>query len=712
MIDSPNSPAPLPPRSERWRRRGHGRLVLAVVAPVLALVAFGSYVVQGKLDGYRQSTDLLAAARLARAAHGLAHELQEERGLSAQFVRSDRDEGEAELDQQRDATDRRLDEFRRLTALPQTQPLISADRRGFDLGEVDTLRAGVDGDETLKSVLGGYDRLVDDLLATAMRMPMNDAAGTVAGLAAYTDLGNISDRMALVRSIGLAILAGGGPDRDLTALLMEAHAEAKAFGEMFRLHADSGQWAFYQSLTAEPAAAEIERLYRNALVGRLAAADGEAWRAAHQTFARRIGAAEEQLAATIEQDIGLRLKAAKRAFYAMLLAVLAVIGFALETLRRSERRAVVAEDTSRMLFRAVEQSPVAVMITDPTGRIEYVNDAFAMMSGFGRDEVIGKDPSIQRSLDTPRQVFAEMWRTIASGNEWRGELKNRRKDDSDYWESMTVAPVRGVTGKIVNYIALKEDVTERRAAELAQAAARQAAELANRAKSEFLAAMSHELRTPLNAIIGFSDIMSAQPHGEIDPVYREYVGDINQSGRHLLQLINDILDVARLDVGRVALREEVISVAALVGSATNMVRERAEAANIDLVVSLAADLPALWVDSRRIKQVLVNVLANAIKFTHKGGRVEIAVAATEGGGIDFVVSDTGIGIAPEHLAGVMSPFVQADSGMARRYEGSGLGLPLARQLMELHDGGIRLASTLGQGTTVTLTLPPERVRDA
>jgi len=711
MIDSPNFPAPLPPRAGRWRRRGHGRLVLAVVAPVLALVALGSYVVQGKLDSYSQSADLLAAARLARSAHGLAHELQEERGLSAQFVRTDRDEGEAELDEQRDATNRRLEEFRRLVALPQSLPLVGSDRRGFDLGEVDSLRAGVDGDDNLTSVLAGYDHLVDDLLATAMKTPRGKMPqGDVAGLAAYTDLGNIADRMALLRSIGLAMIEGGGPDRDLPALLTDAHAEAKAFGELFRLHADDGHRALYLALTAEPAAAEIERLYRKALAGRLGATDGEAWRGAHQAFAQRIGEAEEDLATTIEHDIGQRLEAAKRTFYLVLLAVLAVIGFALETLRRSERRAVVAEDTSRMLFRAVEQSPVAVMITDPTGRIEYVNDAFATMTGFDLDEVIGKDPSIQRSQDTPNQVFAEMWRTIASGNEWRGELRNRRKDGGVYWESMTVAPVRGVTGKIVNYIALKEDVTERRAAELAQATARQAAELANRAKSEFLAAMSHELRTPLNAIIGFSDIMSAQPHGEIEPQYREYLADINQSGRHLLQLINDILDVARLDVGRLTLRDEEIAVAALVGSATNMVRERAEIGGIELVVSLAPDLPPLWVDTRRLKQVLVNVLANAVKFTHKGGRVEIAAQKAEDGGLRFVVGDTGIGIAPEQLARVMSPFVQADSGMARRYEGSGLGLPLARQLMELHGGSLALASTLGHGTTVTLTLPPERVR--
>jgi PAS domain S-box-containing protein len=370
---------------------------------------------------------------------------------------------------------------------------------------------------------------------------------------------------------------------------------------------------------------------------------------------------------------------------------------------------VVAEDTSRMLFRAVEQSPVAVMVTDPGGRIEYVNDAFTAMTGFGRDEVVGHHPGPHDAETESGQTFGEMWRAIKSGREWRGEVGNRRKDGSPYWESVTVAPVLGADGGVVNYIALKEDISERRAAEATQAAARQAAELANRAKSEFLAAMSHELRTPLNAIIGFSEIMATQPFGEIAPKYREYLADINHSGRHLLRVIDDILDVARLDVGRLALREEEVDVETLVSAAVTMVRERAEAGGITVAADGPEELPTLWADARRLKQVLVNVLANAVKFSLRGGRVAISAARSADGGLQFVVSDTGIGIAPEQLARVMSPFVQADSGLARRYEGSGLGLPLARQLMELHGGGLHLESALGHGTTVTLTLPPERV---
>jgi len=699
------SPAPLPPRGT-WRRRGHGRLVLAVVAPVLALVAFGSYAVQGKLESYRHSGDLLASARLARAAHFLAHELQEERGLSAIALNSGRAEGLEELEDQRESTNARLEAFRRLASAPQTLPLIGTDRRGTELGEIDSLRAGVDAGGDLKSLLAGYDRLVGDLLAAVARLPTGESHR----LTAYTDLGNLRDRLARADALGMAIIGGGRSGRDLLPLLIQAHAEAKAFTESFRAHAFGEPLGIAETLAADPAAAAIEALLVRAKAGRLTAADAADWRAAFDAFAERASDSEDRLAAAIEGEIGERLTEAKRAFYIVLLAALALVGFALETLRRSERRAALAEDVSRMLFRAVEQSPVAVMITDPTGRIEYVNAAFTAMTGFERDEVIGRFPSLLRTENTPDETFADMWRTITAGREWRGELCNRRKDGGLYWESMTVAPVRGIAGDIVNYIALKEDVSERRAAAEAQAAARQAAELANRAKSEFLAAMSHELRTPLNAVIGFSDMIAAQPYGELAPRYLEHVGDINRSGRHLLQLIDDILDVARLDVGQVTLREEEIDVETVVSAATQMVRERAVAGGIDFVVTVPPGLPNLWVDARRLKQVLVNVLANAIKFTPTGGRVEIAAAMRPEGGLAFTVADTGIGIAAEQLARVMSPFVQADSGMARRYEGSGLGLPLARQLIELHGGAVHLESVLGRGTTVTLALPPERLR--
>ena len=706
MIDDAlGSPTPLPPAPNRhWRRRGHGRLVVTVVMPVLALLAFGSYVVAGALKDYHHDTEMQAAAQLARKAHLLAHDLRTERGQAVEWLASARPGERGGLEAGREATNADLARFRRELMQPQVVALMGGDSRRIDLGEIDAVRGDVDGESELVPVLAGYNRLIAGLLSASARMPVSD----IGGFSAYTDLAAIGDRMALAEAIGQALMAAPAARPQLMPLLIEAHAEARAFCQQFALHANAPRWDDLRAAIEGAAGAEIERLTETSLHGRMG--DRSAWHHAHRELIDRLERAEEDLVTDIDADLDHRLATAKGTFAMVLLAALALVGLALETLRRSEQRAITAEDTSRMLFRAVEQSPVAVMITDPTGRIEYVNDAFAAMTGFAAIEVIGDNPRIQRSLTTPGAVFDEMWRTIASGREWRGEICNRRKDGSLYWESMTVAPVHGVSGEIVNYIALKEDVSDRRAAEAAQAAAHQAAELANRAKSEFLAAMSHELRTPLNAIIGFSDIMAAEPYGEIAPQYREYLDDINLSGRNLLQLINDILDIARLDVGRLDLREDGIDVETLARSAVTMVRERAEAGAIALKLSLEADLPPLWVDARRIKQALVNLLANAVKFTPKGGKIEIAAARSAEGGIRITIADSGIGIAPDKLAQVMTPFVQADTGMTRRYEGSGLGLPLARQLVELHGGTLTLDSTLGEGTVVTVTLPPERVR--
>jgi signal transduction histidine kinase len=241
-------------------------------------------------------------------------------------------------------------------------------------------------------------------------------------------------------------------------------------------------------------------------------------------------------------------------------------------------------------------------------------------------------------------------------------------------------------------------------------AARDAAEMANRAKTEFLASMSHELRTPLNAVIGFAETMKLEIHGPLgSPKYLDYADSIGRSGAHLLALINDILDVSRVEEGHVELMEEEVDLEAVVADCLTLVRARAHDANVHLETVPAPDPPCLWADGRRMKQVLLNLVGNAVKFTPEGGRVRVSWFV-DASGVVVRVSDTGIGIEPRDLEKVMTPFGQADSGLARKYEGSGLGLPLAKAMVELHGGVLLLQSTPGRGTTVTVTLPLERLR--
>jgi signal transduction histidine kinase len=237
----------------------------------------------------------------------------------------------------------------------------------------------------------------------------------------------------------------------------------------------------------------------------------------------------------------------------------------------------------------------------------------------------------------------------------------------------------------------------------------ESAALANQAKSQFLATMSHELRTPLNAVIGFSEMIAGEAFGPLGHArYREYAADIRSSGAHLLSLINDILDLSRLDAEQVELNDEDINLADLVAESVRMIRGQAQAAGLKIAEEVARGLPALRADRRRLRQILVNLLSNAIKFTPVGGGVRVS-AFREGAEVAISVADDGIGMTPEHIERAFERFGQVDNSLSRRYEGAGLGLPIAKQLAELHGGRLNIQSEIDKGTTVTLFFSVERV---
>jgi two-component system cell cycle sensor histidine kinase PleC len=238
----------------------------------------------------------------------------------------------------------------------------------------------------------------------------------------------------------------------------------------------------------------------------------------------------------------------------------------------------------------------------------------------------------------------------------------------------------------------------------------QTAEAASVAKSQFLANISHELRTPLNAILGFSEIMKSEMFGPLgSPQYRGYAADIHDSGSHLLTVINDILDLSKIEAGKFELNEEDCDVPRLVRDAVRFVAERADSAGLGLQQRLAPALPAVRADGRLIKQILLNLLSNAIKFSQAGGMVTVAAAIDREGGLSLTVADTGIGIAADQLERVLQPFTQVENTLTRTHAGTGLGLPLCKSLIELHGGRLVLESAVGRGTAVTIMLPKERI---
>ena len=365
---------------------------------------------------------------------------------------------------------------------------------------------------------------------------------------------------------------------------------------------------------------------------------------------------------------------------------------------------------SEELYRQLVDSTQAAMTVHEGNEILYANEAAVAL--YGADTVadlIGLDPSLLVHPDDRAAVALRRAITLEQGFLVpTNQQKRLRLDGATIIVECTGIPVRWNGQSCV--LVETHDVTARTRAENDLKVAKETAEIANRAKSEFLANMSHELRTPLNAVIGFSEVMKAEMLGPLgDPQYLTYTNDIHQSGMHLLHVINDILDISKIEAGKLELYDETFDPEPAIDSCIRLVDERAKDGSVSLSVRIPNKLPQIHADERKLKQILINLLSNAVKFTPEGGEVSIAAEADPERGLILSVQDTGIGIAGEDIARVMKPFGQVESTLSRSFEGTGLGLPLAKALAELHGGSLDLESSIGSGTTVTVQLPPRRL---
>jgi PAS domain S-box-containing protein len=501
-----------------------------------------------------------------------------------------------------------------------------------------------------------------------------------------------------------------------------------------------------------------------------------------------------------------------------------------------------AGDKVTQLATAVEQSGDSIVITDTMGNIQYVNPRFEQTTGYSTQEVMGKNSRILKSGKSSPAFYNELWETITAGQEWTGHLSNKKKDGSLYEEEAMISPVRDDTGKIIAYVAVKRDITERmwadeqmrqqarlldlapvlvrdmkhrigfwskgleqlygytseeamgrpvdellwtelpvplteieetlqrkgmwegevvrrtrdgshitvtsrwllhrdvhgtplrilevdaditqrreieeeikkwnvgleqrvaqRTAELRDA--KEQAEVASRAKSDFLANMSHELRTPLNAIIGFSELLVDQKFGALNPDQCDSMNDILTSGRHLLDLITDILDLTKITAGKLELRPEPFSISAAMAQACIVVKDIAQQKKIKIDIEKDLDGDEVCLDPLRFKQILYNLVSNAVKYTPDNGAVKIQIQKNGHKQVRLQVSDTGIGITKEDLPRLFCEFEQIDSSLAKRAQGTGLGLALTKKIVELQKGSISVESEVGMGSTFTVILP-------
>jgi PAS domain S-box-containing protein len=365
-------------------------------------------------------------------------------------------------------------------------------------------------------------------------------------------------------------------------------------------------------------------------------------------------------------------------------------------------------DANHTLEAFIESSPVPIFRVDRDARVTLWNAAAERVTGWTAAEAMGNPvPYLTDDLEHERgamlKAATDVKRPIVR------EARRRRRDGTPVDYLTYAAPLineqKEITGIVVQLI----DITERNRGEQALREAKEAAELANRTKSEFLANMSHELRTPLNAVIGFSELMLSEMLGPLgNDRYREYVRDIRQSGTHLLGLINDILDLSKIEAGKVELEEATFDPAEAIAATLRIIRERAQQRRIALAAPRINPSTKLRADERRVKQILLNLLSNAVKFTPEGGSVTVT-GEWRTDGLVIAVSDTGIGIAPEDVPLALEPFRQISSAHNRSYEGTGLGLPLTKRLVELHGGTLEIDSAVGQGTTVRVQFPPQRL---
>ncbi|WP_419905972.1 ATP-binding protein [Kiloniella sp.] len=308
--------------------------------------------------------------------------------------------------------------------------------------------------------------------------------------------------------------------------------------------------------------------------------------------------------------------------------------------------------------------------------------------------------------DDKARYCEEKEQAVKRGEDFDIEYRICARDGVTRYVRKIEKPIFAKSGIPLQYKVVVQDITTRKNTEVALRKAKQEAEAANQTKTEFLSNMSHELRTPLNAIIGFSEIIKSGAFGAIESRYQEYAKDINTSGQHLLYIISDILDISKIEIGEFDIVKEQLNLEEIFSICKMMVGDRVQREGLSLSFEIALNLPKLYADPLRVKQVLVNLLTNAIKFTPSGGKIQVSGAGTDDGGVSLIVRDTGIGIDKKDMPRALERFGQIRDGHMRAHEGAGLGLALSRSLMELHGGKLEIESELEKGTTVTATFPP------
>ncbi|MBC7845022.1 MAG: PAS domain S-box protein [Flavobacterium sp.] len=378
------------------------------------------------------------------------------------------------------------------------------------------------------------------------------------------------------------------------------------------------------------------------------------------------------------------------------------IAFTLESIAFEEERKQTQEKI-KQLSQAVEQSPVSIIITNTSGEIEYANPKFSETSGYTFEEVVGQNPRILKSEHTSQNEYKELWQTLASGNEWHGEFHNIKKNGELYWESASISPIINTQGTTTHYIAIKEDITERKIVEKELILAKEKAEESDRLKLAFLANMSHEIRTPMNGILGFTELLKTP--NLTDEEQQEYVRIIEKSGIRMLNIINDIISISKVESGQVEITLSETNINEQIDYLYTFFKPEAKQKGIQLFTknSLTSKEALINTDREKIYAILTNLVKNALKFTDSGS-IEFGYIK-KGNYLEFFVTDTGLGISDSQQKIIFERFRQANETISRSHEGSGLGLAISKAYVEMLGGKLWVESSEGKGSSFYFTIP-------
>ena len=373
----------------------------------------------------------------------------------------------------------------------------------------------------------------------------------------------------------------------------------------------------------------------------------------------------------------------------------------LQGIFRDLRERRKSEEEIRKLSRAVEQSPLAIIITDTNGVIEYVNPHFYKVTGYTADEMMGENPRILKSGETPDDGYRKLWETISSGKEWHGEFHNKKKNGELYWEHASISPIRDEKGTITHYIAIKEDITNRKKMQQELVVAKEKAEESDKMKSEFLSQMSHEIRTPLNVILSYNSFLKDELSSSLNEDIKLSFNSIDSAGKRLLRTIDMILNLAAIQKGKIDINFDPVDIIRILNTLATEFNFQAKEKNLYLNYITPSEKIIVIGDEYLITGVFQNLLSNALKYTNEGG-VEIEVAVLSENKVRVNIKDTGIGISENYLPKLFLPFTQEETGYTRKFEGNGLGLALVKNYLDLLQAEIKVESEKGRGTTFSI----------